>query len=204
MGHFTLASPVTNIILFKNLVANLSKILGISAKALGDIVYFRAYVVIDNGLTNLLKKKKILGKKLDLSLINSILQEVIQDKFSPIKEKLNELISQILQEINHLEELESAEKVNKIKEKIATLGKNLEDKFSPIKEKLNELISQILQEINHLEELESAEKVNKIKEKIATLGKKLENIKQDEKSSIEVIAEAEELNRNLVEEKDKN
>src|SRR5436853_7834035 len=82
MGHFVLVSPVTNIILFKNLAADLSKILGISAKNLEDIIYFRAYVVIDNGLTNLLKKKKVLERKLDLSLISDILQEVIKDKKS--------------------------------------------------------------------------------------------------------------------------
>src|SRR5947209_7663698 len=82
MGHITLVSPVTNTILFKSLAGNLSKILGISAKNLEDIIYFRAYVVIDNGLTNLLKKKKVLERKLDLRLISDILQEVIQDKKS--------------------------------------------------------------------------------------------------------------------------
>src|SRR5437764_12444359 len=37
-------------------------------------------VVIDNGLTNLLKKREILGKKIDINLIINILQEVTEDK----------------------------------------------------------------------------------------------------------------------------
>lgn len=86
MGHITLASPVTNLILFKNLSTNLSKVLEIPAKSLEDIIYFRVYIVIDNGLTNLLKKKEILEKKIDPNLISGIFQEIIKDK------KLNENI----------------------------------------------------------------------------------------------------------------
>src|SRR3954453_18101123 len=150
MGHISLPVPVVNIALFKILAANLSKLLGIPTKKLEDIVYLRAYVVIDNGSTSLLKKKDVLEKKLDLCLINDILQEIIQDKLFPIKEKLKELIG---------------------------------------------LINQFCHEINQLKE---PEKVNKIKEVIATFEKKLEKIKKDEKSNIEVIAQAQELSQNLV------
>ena len=80
MGHITLTSPVTNILIFKNLATNLSKLLKISTKNLENIIYFQNYVVIDNGLTNLLKKKEILGKKIDINLIINILQEVTEDK----------------------------------------------------------------------------------------------------------------------------
>lgn len=80
MSHISLASPVTNILIFKNLAANLSKLLKISTKNLEDIIYFQNYIVIDNGLTNLLKKREILGKKIDTNLIRNILQEVIEDK----------------------------------------------------------------------------------------------------------------------------
>jgi len=80
MGHISLVSPVTNIALFKTLATNLSKLLGIPTKRLEDIIYLRAYVVIDNGLTSLLKKGEVLEKKIDRPLISSILQEIVQNK----------------------------------------------------------------------------------------------------------------------------
>src|SRR4051794_27924495 len=79
MGHISLSSPVTNLAIFKSLSTNLSSLLGIPTKSLEDIIYFRAYVVLDNGLTNLLKKKEVLEKKIDPNLISSILQEIIAD-----------------------------------------------------------------------------------------------------------------------------
>ena len=79
MGHISLVSPVTNIAIFKSLSTNLSHLLEIPTKTLEDIIYFRAYVVLDNGLTNLLKKKEILERKIDPELISSILQEIISD-----------------------------------------------------------------------------------------------------------------------------
>ena len=84
MGHIPLASPVTNLVIFKTLATNLSSLLEIPTKTLEDIIYFRAYIVLDNGLTNLLKKKEILEKKIDPGLISGILQEIIADN------KLNE------------------------------------------------------------------------------------------------------------------
>src|SRR4051812_17330944 len=80
MGHISLISPVTNIVLFKTLATNLSKIIGISVKSLEDIIYLRSYVVIDSGLTNQLKKREVLGKKIDHHLISSILDEIIESK----------------------------------------------------------------------------------------------------------------------------
>jgi DNA-directed RNA polymerase beta' subunit len=82
MGHINLVSPVTNIIFFKTMASSLSKLLEISAEALEDIIYFRVYVVIDNGSTNLLKKKDILNleKRKEQYLISEILREVIQNK----------------------------------------------------------------------------------------------------------------------------
>src|SRR3954468_20607509 len=77
MGHISLIAPVTNIVLFKTLATNLSKLLGVSVKSLEDIIYLRAFVVIDNGLTNLLKKKDILEKKINQQLISDILGEII-------------------------------------------------------------------------------------------------------------------------------
>src|SRR6185369_4928963 len=109
MGHISLTSPVTNIALFKTLATNLSKLLGIPTKRLEDIIYLRAYVVIDNGLTSLLKKGEILEKKIDRSLISSILQEIVQNK---------ELSENIVEEAKALSE-KITKKDNKNDEEIA-------------------------------------------------------------------------------------
>src|SRR3954451_2713009 len=95
MGHISLSAPVTNIALFKVLATNLSKLLGVPSKKLEDIIYLRAYVVIDNGLTNLLEKGEILEKRIDRPLISDILQEVIQDK---------ELSKNVIEEAKELNE----------------------------------------------------------------------------------------------------
>lgn len=79
MGHISLPVPITNIALFKSLATNLSKLLGIPVKRLEGIIYCWDYVVVDNGLTNLLKKRQVFEKKkIDPALISSILQEIIQ------------------------------------------------------------------------------------------------------------------------------
>ena len=94
MAHISLPAPVTNIALFKVLATNLSKLLGVPSKKLEDIIYLRAYVVIDNGLTNLLEKGEVLEKRIDRPLISSILQEIIQDK------TLSESIIEEAEELN--------------------------------------------------------------------------------------------------------
>src|SRR3954464_14639594 len=77
MGHIPLISPVTNILIFKSLAPQLSKLLGISAKNLTDIIYFRAYVVLDSGLASCVQKKEILSKKIDSQLLSTLLDEII-------------------------------------------------------------------------------------------------------------------------------
>src|SRR4051794_13877094 len=94
MGHIALPSPVTNIALFKVLATNLSKLLVIPTKRLEDIIYLRAYVVLDSGLTNLLKNSEILEKRIDRPLISSILQEIIENK------KLDKNIIEEAKELN--------------------------------------------------------------------------------------------------------
>jgi len=94
MGRISLPVPVVNIALFKTLATNLSKLLGIPTKKLEDIIYLRTYVVIDNGIINLLKKGEILEKRMDQPLISSILQEIIQEK------KLDENIIEEAAELN--------------------------------------------------------------------------------------------------------
>ena len=95
MGHISLPVPVTNIALFRVLATNLSNLLNIPVKKLEDIIYLRAYVVIDNGLTSLLKKREVLEKKISHSLIGNILQEIIQNK---------ELKEEIVREAEELKE----------------------------------------------------------------------------------------------------
>ncbi|CAG8611917.1 6935_t:CDS:1 [Ambispora gerdemannii] len=80
MGHISLVAPVTNMVLFKTLGTDLSKLLEIPAKKLEEIIYLQVYVVLDNGLTSLLKKKEILEKKIDPLLISNILQEISENK----------------------------------------------------------------------------------------------------------------------------
>ncbi|RHZ35465.1 DNA-directed RNA polymerase subunit beta' [endosymbiont GvMRE of Glomus versiforme] len=94
IGHIDLVTPVVNIAIFKNLATNLSRLLGIPAKTLEDIIYFQAYVVIDNGLTSLLKKKQVLNKNMDMNLVSNILQEIIKD------EKLDKKIISQAKELN--------------------------------------------------------------------------------------------------------
>jgi len=116
MGRISLPVPVVNIALFKTLATNLSKLLGIPTKKLEDIIYLRTYVVIDNGIINLLKKGEILEKRMDQPLISSILQEIIQEK------KLDENIIEEAAELN-----ESLTTKNEKKNKEATDVIFLED-----------------------------------------------------------------------------
>ncbi|CAJ0768568.1 1423_t:CDS:2, partial [Entrophospora sp. SA101] len=90
------------------LATNLSKLLGIPSKKLEDIIYLRAYVVIDNGLTNLLTKGEVLEKRIDRSLISDILQEIIQNK---------ELSKSVIEEAKELNE-KITKKIDKSNEEI--------------------------------------------------------------------------------------
>src|SRR5690349_3650699 len=105
MGHIALVSPVTNILLFKVLATNLSKLLEIPVKSLEDIIYFRTYVVIDNGLTTLLKKKELLEKKIDLNLVKSIFQEIVEDKdlAKSVVDKAKKIVEEITEKGNSKE-----------------------------------------------------------------------------------------------------
>lgn len=107
MGHISLISPVTNIVIFKALATNLSKILGISAKHLEEIIYLRAYVVIDNGLTNLLKKKEVLEKKIDQELVSKILEEVSQS--TTLKDNIISQAQKLKEELAEKNDKESPE-----------------------------------------------------------------------------------------------
>jgi DNA-directed RNA polymerase beta' subunit len=76
-------------LIFKSHATQLSKLLEIPLKKLEDIIYFRVYVVLDNGLSNCVKKKTVLSKKIDTVLISSLLDEIItksDEKSSVVKQ----------------------------------------------------------------------------------------------------------------------
>ncbi|CAJ0837630.1 2876_t:CDS:10, partial [Entrophospora sp. SA101] len=148
MGHITLNTPVTNILLFKSLAANLSKLLEIPAKKLEDIIYFRAYTVADNGLTNLLKKKDILEKEIDLSLMNSILQEIITDQ-----ENLKKVAKKYKEE---------EKKIVKQAQELAADYLDFVEKYRHIKIKTgSEAFEELLKGIDLVQELEKAKSDSK-------------------------------------------
>jgi len=82
LGHIILPSPVVNVLMFKTLASQWSKLLGIASKKLEDIIYFRSYVVLDNGLSKCVKKKEVFAKKVSYQVIDDILEEIIQNKES--------------------------------------------------------------------------------------------------------------------------
>jgi DNA-directed RNA polymerase subunit beta' len=81
MGEIELVVPITNIAIFKTVATNLSKVLGISTKNLENLIYYRSYIVIDKGTTNILKDKQILEKRDDyFDLMTELLDEVINEE----------------------------------------------------------------------------------------------------------------------------
>ncbi|CAJ0926629.1 21602_t:CDS:10 [Entrophospora sp. SA101] len=170
MGHITLNTPVTNILLFKSLAANLSKLLEIPAKKLEDIIYFRAYTVADNGLTNLLKKKDILEKEIDLSLMNSILQEIITDQ-----ENLKKVAKKYKEE---------EKKIVKQAQELAADYLDFVEKYRHIKIKTgSEAFEELLKGIDLVQELEKAKSDSKPdtktnQEKIKRLQKSVDQLLQ--------------------------
>ena len=57
MGHIELAAPVTHIWYFKGIPSRMGLVLDMSPRALEEVIYFAAYVVIDPGDTGLEKKQ---------------------------------------------------------------------------------------------------------------------------------------------------
>src|SRR5690625_4185970 len=57
MGHIELAAPVTHIWYFKGIPSRMGLLLDISPRALEEVIYFAAYIVIDPGETSLEKKQ---------------------------------------------------------------------------------------------------------------------------------------------------
>ena len=80
MGHISLASPVTNVLILKNILPYVEKLLGISGKAIKELIYFNSYIVTDKGKSKILHNKQVLSSKIELDLITSVLDEIIQAK----------------------------------------------------------------------------------------------------------------------------
>lgn len=78
MGHYKLASPVTNTLLFKNILPYLEQILEIPGRQLKDLIYYKIYIVLDKGNSKILQNKQILTHKIDPELVNEVLEEIIQ------------------------------------------------------------------------------------------------------------------------------
>lgn len=57
MGHIELAAPVTHIWYFKGIPSRMGLVLDISPRLLEEVIYFAAYIVIDNGDTELEPKQ---------------------------------------------------------------------------------------------------------------------------------------------------
>lgn len=138
------------------MATNLSKLLKISTKNLENIIYFQNYVVIDNGLTNLLKKREILGKKIDINLIINILQEVAEDK--NLEKNVTNQAKKLIEKISEKEKNQGLE-INTV---------FLEDylgfieKHRQVKIRIGtEAFQKLLKEINIEEELAKIKEANK-------------------------------------------
>ena len=63
MGHIELAAPVSHIWYFRGVPSRIGLILDMSPKALEQVIYFAAYVVIDPGTVPVLEYKQVINDK---------------------------------------------------------------------------------------------------------------------------------------------
>ncbi|MBQ7014941.1 MAG: DNA-directed RNA polymerase subunit beta', partial [Clostridia bacterium] len=63
MGHIELAAPVSHIWYFKGIPSRLGQMLDIQPRQLESVLYFGAYIVLDDGGIQGIKKKQILNEK---------------------------------------------------------------------------------------------------------------------------------------------
>src|ERR1700744_602405 len=100
MGHVKLNSPVTNPLILKGLASRLGKIIDISPKSIEDLVYYNCYVVIDKGLSSVVKNRQILEKKIDFSLLNEVLQEMLVSGNFDNDNKKRKEIEELIENLN--------------------------------------------------------------------------------------------------------
>ena len=166
MGHIKLASPVTNILIFKAISPLLSKILEIPAKELENIIYFQSYVILDNGLSKVVEKKKTFTKKTGFQWITKVLDEIEEKVKKEIEEneiikEARELKNEIIKEARELKnEIES----DLLKSNIIFFEDYLDFIAEHQKVKVStgsEALEKLLKKINLQEELIKAEKKKK-------------------------------------------
>jgi len=125
MAHISLASPVTNMLILKNILPYLEQLLGVPGKAIKKLVYFNSYIVLDKGNSTILQNKQILTHKIDPELINQVLDEVIQsgrDKVnsSVLEKKAQELKNSLARQRKKQIQTE----LNEVKKALKTKAKN--------------------------------------------------------------------------------
>ena len=112
MGHVELAAPVTHIWYFKGVPSRIGLLLDIPPKALENVVYFAAFIVLDPGETDL-EYKQILS---DAQVVEA------QDKYGPKAfrvgmgaEAIKELLSKVdlQKEYNEIKEIVNSSKGQK-------------------------------------------------------------------------------------------
>ena len=103
MGHISLPSPVTNVLILKNILPYVEKLLGIPGKTIKDLIYFNSYIVTDKGNSKILQDKKVFDSKVvekveEIDLIINVLDEIIQNKSLPpsILEEAQELQTNLI------------------------------------------------------------------------------------------------------------
>ncbi|CAI2182554.1 17342_t:CDS:10 [Funneliformis geosporum] len=151
-GKQNKGQKLTNILIFKNLATNLSKLLKISTKNLENIIYFQNYVVIDNEITedknlekNVINQAKKLIEKIsekeknqELEINTVFLEDYLAfiEKHRQVKIGIGtEAFQRLLKEINIEEELAKTKEVNK---KGILKGKNESIKFLEVTKLANE------------------------------------------------------------------
>lgn len=80
MGHISLPSPVTNVLILKNILPYVEKLLGVPGKTIKDLIYFNSYIVTDKGNSKILQDKQVFTSKVEIDLIINVLGEIIQAK----------------------------------------------------------------------------------------------------------------------------
>lgn len=161
MGHVKLNAPITNILVLKSLSSKLSKVIDILPKSIEDIVYYNCYVVIDKGFSSVIKNKQILEKKIDFSLLNEILQEMLESgKFDSDNKKRKE-IEELIENLN----VDTSKKINPLDFKIVFV----EDYLAFLEENWNvkiktgsEALFDLLKNINLEDELKNLKSIKEI------------------------------------------
>jgi len=176
MGHINLPVPITNIFLFSHTVPLLSKLLNISPKNLKEIVYLQVYIVLDNGLSTIVKKGSILEKNIDRGWLKEVLKEISQKEDT--KPAVSKQADKLIEELTEKKEKKSTEMIF-IDDYLNFLKKQAKMKISTGSEAFCELLKKLDgEELKRLEKEQkelSSDKLRINKEKIRILRNFLKN-----------------------------